>query len=680
MAKKKKQSQVRNIGIIAHIDAGKTTVTERFLYYTGKTHRIGNIDHGNTVTDWMKQEKERGITITAAVADCPWKEYDIHLIDTPGHIDFTIEVERSLRVLDGAIVVLDAVEGVEPQTETVWNQANRYNVPRMIFINKMDRMGADFDASIDSLVEQLQAKPLPLQYPWGVESDYVGVFDLLEGKAYKWNDESLGAEFEECPIPEDMVDQVAMGRENIIETLSDFDDELAEKFLMEEEITTEELHQAIRKNTIEGNINPVFCGSALRNKGIQPLLDAVGLYLPSPGDLPPAKGTHPETEEEELRHPTKKDPACALVFKIMLDEGRRLAYFRVYSGTLKEGDSVWNPVRNKFDRIARLFVMHGGKKQRVQEISAGFLGAARGLKESMTGDTLCDKAHPILLEEIQSMEPVIMIAIEPESNSDKDDLEKALKKLSEEDPTFRAREDEDTGQIVISGMGELHLDVLATRLLDEFKLNVRKGNPQVIYRETIKKETTVKHTFEREHEDIHLFAGLTITVAPRPSGTGVAFHSQLPEEKEVSERWLANVEQALLDSCEGGGPVGGYPLIDMDITLTDFEEVDGQSNDTAWKIASAQALHKAVQDASPVLLEPLMMAEVVVQDEYMGEIIGDLNARHAEIQSIDHRNNKAVVKALVSLRQMFGYTNQLRSMSQGRGIYTMSFERFGYIN
>lgn len=682
MSKAFKQEKLRNIGIIAHVDAGKTTVTERFLFYTGKTHKLGNVDDGNTVTDWMELEQEKGITITAAVADCPWGDYDIHIIDTPGHVDFTIEVERSLRVLDGAVVILDAVEGVEPQTETVWRQADNYKVPRIAFANKMDRMGADFENTLDSIRKQLEGNPLPIQIPWGAEHDFVGVFDIIEEKGLYWNGEELGASFEEREIPDEYKDAVEAAREALLEGLSDFDDDIAMRYLEGEEIPADELREVIRRLTIENKIIPVLCGSALRNKGVQPLLDAVGLYLPSPLDLPPVQGINPKTEEEELRHSSKKDPMCALVFKIMLDsEKRRLAYFRVYSGTLRAKDPIFNATRDCDDKIARLFIMHGGKKQRVDEIPAGFLGAARGLKNCVTGDTICLKDSPILLERIRSMEPVMMLAVEPESSRDKDELEGALAKLADEDPTFNAREDKDTGQIILAGMGELHLEILAQRLQREFKVNVRIGSPQVVYRETITKKAEATFVFERSMEELQMYAKLKVAVEPRERSEGIQVDIQIPEEKQelFSPAWEETIREALQETAEGG-VLSGYPLEDVRISVVDFEAREGQSSAPAWKAAAAQALHEAIRNAGPAQLEPLMSVEVVSPDNYTGEIIGDLNSRRAEIQAIDHRGGKSVIKALAALREMFGYSKTLRSISQGRGIFTMQFETYGTVS
>lgn len=672
-----KQEKIRNIGIIAHVDAGKTTTTERFLYYTGRTHKLGDVDEGNTVTDWMAQEQQRGITITAAVADCPWKDYVIHLIDTPGHVDFTIEVERSLRVLDGAVVVLDAVEGVEAQTETVWRQANHYGVPRIVFINKMDRMGADFDRSVETIVDQLEGNPVPIQIPWGAEHEFSGCFDLIENKGLFWSGEELGAIYEEKEIPDEYADAVAAARENLFEALSDHDDEIAERYLEGEDISPDELRAVVRKLTIENKIIPVLCGTALRNKGVQPLLDTVCWCLPSPMDLPPVKGIHPETGGDEERHSNDKDPLCMLVFKVMMDEGRRLTYFRVYSGQINVKDNVWNATRGQPDRVARLFVMQGGKKQRTDTIGAGFLGAARGLKDSMTGDTLCDKDSPILLEQIQLMEPVIVVAVEPESSKDKDDLDKALVKLAEEDPTFRHREDEDTGQILLSGMGELHLDVLCTRLKDEFNTKIRVGQPQVVYREAIRQASTASMVLDRELDDFHLFAGIDIAVAPRDRDEGNRVRFELPAEPEHPSGWLDAIEESLYDTLNGGGSTG-YPLVDIDVTVKSLKTSDdGQSNEAAWRAVSAQALQKAIEGAKPKKLEPMMLINVVSPNDYTGEIIGDLNSRQAEIRSIEPRTNKTEINAVVALKQMFGYSVQLRSMSQGRGIFSMQFHTFG---
>ncbi len=675
--------KIRNIGIIAHIDAGKTTTTERFLYYTGKTYKIGNVDDGNTVTDWMEQEQQRGITITAAIADCPWKGHLINLIDTPGHVDFTIEVERSLRVLDGAVVVLDAVEGVEAQTETVWNQAERYKVPRIVFINKMDRMGADFDRAVETLVSDLGANPLPVQRPWGAESEFVGVFDLIENCGIYWSGEELGAVFERKEIPDEYSDEVEAAREQMLEKLADFDDKIAEKYLEGEELSPEEIRNTIRRLTIDGKIVPVLCGSALRNRGIQPLLDAIVFYLPSPIDLPPIRGENPETGEEVLCYPDENEPLCAYVFKVMMDEGRRLTYLRVYSGVLRVKDSVWNATRGKEDRIARLFAMEGGKKHRIEELRAGFLGAARGLKISKTGDTLCSKERPVVLEPIRTLEPVMVVAVEPESNKDREELDSALQKLSDEDPTFSYREDEDTGQILLSGMGELHLEVLCTRLQDEFKTNIRVGKPQVVYRETVRKPASAKAIFEREVEGTKLFAGVELKVSPLPrdSGNKITFELQpkSPEEPEVSPEIIELLRSSIEENLDTGIS-SGYPVIDTQIDVVDVITSDqGEASPLAWKAALSQALHQAFQEAGILLLQPLMEIVVSTPNDYTGDVIGDLNARRAEIRSIEARGEKSEITAIVPLKEMFGYSTRLRNITQGRGIFTMKFHSFGNI-
>ncbi len=678
------QDQIRNIGIIAHIDAGKTTTTERFLYYTGKTYKIGNVDDGNTVTDWMEQEQQRGITITAAVADCPWKGYLINLIDTPGHVDFTIEVERSLRVLDGAVVILDAVEGVEAQTETVWNQADRYRVPRIVFVNKMDRMGADFQRSVSTLISDLGANPLPIQLPWGAENEFVGVFDLIENCGIYWTGEEQGAVFEVREIPPEYSEKVQAAREEMLEKLADFDDALAEKYLEGAEISPEELRATIRKLTIDGKVVPVLCGSALKNKGIQPLLDAIVYYLPSPADLPPIRGHHPQTGEEILRYPDDEEPLCAYVFKVMMDEGRRLTYFRVYSGVLRVKDTVWNATRGEFDRVARLFKMEGGKKHRTDEIHAGFLGAARGLKNSKTGDTLCTKEQPIVLEPIKALEPVMVVAVEPETSKDREELENSLKKLSDEDPTFSFREDEDTGQILLSGMGELHLEVLCTRLKDDFKTNIRVGKPQVVYRETVKGEATAEAVFNREVDGSKVYAAITLRVSPLPRDTGNQISFELPEPSDGeadSEQLPAEifeiVEASIRENLETGIS-SGYPVIDTKVEVLDLKtSPEADAPPIAWKAAVFQALQKAFQEAGAVLLEPLMEIAVSTPNDYTGDVIGDLNARHAEIRSIEPKGEKSEIIAIVPLKQMFGYSTRLRNLTQGRGIFTMKFHSFG---
>ena len=683
MAKSKKtnkQEKVRNIGIIAHIDAGKTTLTERILYYTGKTHRIGEVHEGTTTTDYMDDERERGITITSAVVDCPWNGYDIHLIDTPGHVDFTIEVERSLRVLDSVVVVLNAVDGVEPQTETVWRQAEKYRVPRMVFVNKMDRMGASFERSVQTTVDLLDANPLPLQMPWGVESDHIGVIDLIEMRGIHWSDEEEGAVFEIAEIPAELADEALEAREAMLESLSDVDDEIAEKYLEGEDITPDDLRKAIRQQTLLGSIVPVFCGSALKNKGVQPLLDAVGDFLPSPADLKMVEGTHPETHEPLTRELNNKEPLSALVFKVMMDEGRRLAYFRVYSGTMKMKEPIFNPRAEKEDRAARLFMMHGGKKVRVDEIPAGFIGAARGLKLSVTGDTLCDPEHPILLEEIESMEPVIMIAVELESSKDRKDLDTALDKLADEDPTFRWREDEDTGQILLSGMGELHLDIIKSRLLKEFKLPVRVGNPQVMYRETIRDTATEDYIFERELETMSMYARVKVVVEPLEEGSEeVIVIDEIPEDSPIKSGDRAVMIEAVEDICAGGASAG-YPVIGVKARLLEVgTHPEIESNQTAWRAAASQAVRIALQNANTALIEPLMRVEVVVPDEFTGEVLGDLQSRHTVIQSIDSRNQKSVIIVTAALKEMFGYATDLRSRTQGRGSFTMRFDRFGLL-
>lgn len=674
-----RQEQIRNIGIIAHVDAGKTTTTERFLYYTGKTHRLGDVDEGNTVTDWMPQEQRRGITITAAVADCPWKDNVIHLIDTPGHVDFTIEVERSLRVLDGAVVVLDAVEGVEAQTETVWRQANRYHVPRIVFINKMDRMGADFERSVQTIKTQLDGNPVVIQIPWGSESDFCGCFDLVEEKALFWSGEELGAVYQEKPIPSEYQEAVQKAREALLEALSDHDDAIAEKYLEGQEISIEEIRQTLRKLTIHNTIIPVLCGSALRNKGIQPLLDAVCSYLPSPLDVPPFQGTHPETGEVVVRKSDNKEPLCMLVFKIMTDdEGRRLTYFRIYSGVLRLKDNLWNATRKKYDKMARLFEVQGGKKHRIEEMGAGFLGAARGLKDSVTGDTLCDPEHPILLEPIQTMEPVIVVAVEPESNKDKDDLDAALRKLTDEDPTFRYREDADTGQILLSGMGELHLDVLCTRLVEEFNTKIRVGQPQVVYREAISQPASTHVVFDRDLDNIHLYAEIELRVAPRERELGNVVQFQFPENHpDMPNLWKEAVLSSAHNVLDGGG-ASGYPVVDIEVTITGMKHSpEYQTNEACWRAVTSQAVQKAISEAKPKLLEPLMEVNVMVPNDYSGEVIGDINSRQADIRSIESRGTKTEIVAIVALRQMFGYSIHLRSMSQGRGVFTMQFHSYG---
>ena len=667
--------RIRNIGIMAHIDAGKTTTTERILYYTGRTHKIGEVHEGTATMDWMEQEKERGITITAAATTCFWRNHRINIIDTPGHVDFTVEVERSLRVLDGAITVLCAVGGVEPQTETVWRQADKYRVPRIVFVNKMDRVGADFFGAVDMIEERLGAKPLVVQLPIGAEADFVGVVDLIDMKAIVWEEETLGAKYHYEEIPEDLKDLAEEYREKLIETLADVDEAIMEKYLEGGEITSDEIKAAIRKGTINLDFFPVLCGSAFKNKGVQPLLDAVVDYLPSPVDLPPVKGVNPETGEEEVRYPSEDEPFCALAFKVMVDPFvGQLVYFRVYSGSMKTGDSVLNTRRGKKERIGRLLRMHANKREEITEVRAGDIAAAVGLKDVITGDTICDIKHPIVLESMEFPEPVISVAIEPKTKADQDKLGNALSKLAQEDPSFRVRFDEETGQTLISGMGELHLEIIVDRLRREFKVDANVGKPQVAYRETIKKPAKAEGKYIKQTGGRGQYGHVVIEIEPLEPGSGFVFEDHIVGGV-IPKEYIPAVEKGIREAMETG-VLAGYPMVDVKVKLVDgsYHEVD--SSDMAFKIAGSMAFKEAASKAHPVLLEPIMKVEVIVPEEYMGEVIGDLNARRGKIQSISERKNAKVIDALVPLAEMFGYATTLRSLTQGRGTFTMQFSHY----
>ncbi|NWF55116.1 MAG: elongation factor G [Syntrophaceae bacterium] len=675
-APKGRLSRIRNIGIMAHIDAGKTTVTERILYYSGRSHKMGEVHDGEATMDWMRQEQERGITITSAVTTFPWRGHEIHLIDTPGHVDFTIEVERSLRVLDGAIAVFDAVNGVEPQSETVWHQADKYHVPRLTFINKMDRVGADFLGSVESMKEKLGAHPVLIQLPLGAEDRFQGVIDLIKMKAVAWDEETLGATFREVDIPADFAVDAGKYRERLLETLAEKSDPLMEKYLAGEEVGPEEIHRVLREATIKFNMVPVLCGAALRNKGIQPLLDAVVNYLPSPLDVPPVQGFNPKTGEPERRNSSDQEPFAALAFKIMTDEGRKLTYLRVYSGVLKAEQEVYNSTKGKRERVARLFRMHANKKERIPEVRAGDIIGAAGLKETATGDTLCAEAHPITLERIDFYEPVTSVAIEPKSRQDQEKLDFFLQKLGEEDPTFRVKFDEDTGQTVISGMGELHLDVVVRRLMEDFNVSVNVGKPQVVYRETITEVAEGEGKFEREIEGVRNFGHVRLRLEPRPRGSGLEFIGDA-SDGNVPAEFIPSIETGVKEST-GNGPLAGYPVVDLKVTLLGGSFQEGSSSPLAYQIAGAMAFRNGCQKAQPVLLEPIMRTEVVVPEEFVGEVIGDLGARKARIEQVQAKGKVSLIEAFVPLKGMFGYSTDLRSLTQGRGNFTMQFHRFDW--
>ncbi len=668
-------SRTRNIGIMAHIDAGKTTTTERILYYTGVSHKIGEVHEGAATMDWMEQERERGITITSAATTCAWKDNRINIIDTPGHVDFTIEVERSLRVLDGAVAVFDSVQGVEPQSETVWRQADKYQVPRITFMNKMDRVGADFFASVQSLIDRLGANPVPVQLPLGKEDGFRGVIDLLTMKTLVFDDESLGAAFVTEDIPEEYLELATNYREKLLEAVVEFDEMAMERYLDGQVLEIEEIKRAIRLGTISLKVTPVFCGSAFKNKGVQPLLDGVVDYLPSPVDLPPVQGIDPRTEEPITRSPSESEPFAALAFKIMSDPfSGQLTYFRVYSGKLHAGSYVYNVAKEKKERIGRLLKMHANKREEIGEVSAGDIAAAVGLKDTRTGDTLCEEKHPILLEVINFPEPVISLAVEPKTKQDLDKLGYSLEKLAQEDPSFRIKSDEETGQTIISGMGELHLEIIVDRLLREFKVQANVGKPQVAYRETIRGRAQAEGKYIKQTGGRGQYGHVFLRVEPAESGTGLEFVNKIVGGA-VPREYIVPVEKGVKERMESG-ILAGYPLRDLRVTLFDgsFHEVD--SSEMAFKIAASMALVSACQKADLVLLEPVMKVEVLVPQEFMGDVIGDLNGRRGKIHGMKARGGSQVVDAAVPLSEMFGYSTDLRSKTQGRATYSMEFQSY----
>ena len=670
----------RNIGIIAHIDAGKTTTTERILFYTGKTHRIGSVDDGTTVTDWMVQERERGITIVSAAVSAEWKGYQINLIDTPGHIDFTAEVQRSLRVLDGGVVVFDAVQGVEPQSETVWRQADRYSVPRICFVNKMDRVGASFGLTIESIRKRLGANPIALHLPVGSEAAFKGVVDLLTQKVILWEDD-LGKEPHEIEIPAELQAAAAEARHHLVEQIAETDDDLTLKYLEGEEISITELKIALRKAVLAGQATPVLCGSSLRNKGVQLVLDAVIDYLPSPADIPAIKANKPGSMIEVERQADDSAPMCALVFKIVTDPYvGRLAYIRVYSGKITNASMVYNSTKDRRERIGRLIRMYADRREDITEVLAGDIGAVLGLKESFTGDTLCEAANPVLLENISFPEPVISVAIEPKTTVDQDKMGEALRKLAEEDPTFRVRADEETGQTIISGMGELHLDIIVDRMVREFRVSARVGRPQVAYRESITRPVEkVDFRYIKQTGGRGQYGHVTFEMEPGEPGSGVIFENAIIGGV-IPKEYIPAIEKGVREAAEAG-VIAGYPVVDVTVRLYDgsFHEVD--SNEMAFKMAASMAFKEGVQRAGPILQEPIMKVEVVVTEEYLGEIIGQLNARRGEIQGIDIRTGGAqAVQSMVPLAEMFGYATNLRSATQGRGSFTMEFDHYAQVS
>lgn len=680
MARQHPIERYRNIGIIAHIDAGKTTTTERILYYTGKTHRIGSVDDGTTVTDWMEQERERGITIVSAAVSAVWKNHQINIIDTPGHIDFTAEVQRSLRVLDGGIVIFDAVQGVEPQSETVWRQADRYHVPRICFINKMDRVGASYERTIEMVKERLGANPIPVQYPIGSEADFQGVVDLFTNQAIYW-DEGLGDEPRVTETPPDLTPAVSEMRDRMIEKIAEVDDELTLKYLEGEEITVDELKAALRKAVIANIATPVYCGSSLRNKAVQPLLDAIVDYLPSPLEVPPVRGYIPDKDKEVERPPDDDAPLSALVFKIVTDPYvGRLAYIRVYSGKIKQGTMVYNSTKGKKERIGRLLRMYADRREDVDEVLAGDIGATLGLKNSFTGDTLCEASNPILLEAISFPEPVISVAIEPKTTADQDKMSEALQKLSEEDPTFHVRTDQDTGQTIISGMGELHLEVLVDRMLREFRVQARVGRPQVAYRESITKPVErAEYRYVKQTGGRGQYGHVVLELEPGEIGSGIQFENDI-YGGAIPKEYFNAIQKGIFESAEAG-VLAGYPVVDVNVRLYDgsFHEVD--SSEIAFKMAASLAFKEGIQKGKPVLLEPIMRVEVVLPEEYLGDTMGQLTARRGEIIGTEMRpGNSQAVRAMVPLAEMFGYATDLRSGTQGRGAFTMEFDHYAQVS
>jgi elongation factor G len=668
---------IRNIGIIAHIDAGKTTLTERILYYTGRTHKMGEVHNGAAVMDWMPEEQERGITITAAVTTCQWKGCVVNIIDTPGHVDFTIEVERSLRVLDGAIGVFDAVSGVEPQSETVWHQADKYRVPKLAFINKMDRMGANFGAAVKSLQERLGAHPLVLTIPWGEEDRFQGVIDVVNLKAIRWQEETLGVVFQELEIPADYRERTEEAREALIEAVAEVDDEVMEVYLAEQPLTAEAIKAGIQRATLALKGVPTYCGSALRNKGIQPLLDGIKDFLPNPAQVPPVTGQNPRTGETETRPPRDDAPLAALAFKIMVDQSQRLTYVRIYSGTLKFGQEVYNSIKQTTEKVARILRMHANKREPLEEAHAGAIVALLGLKATTTGDTLCSRQHAIVLEPISAYVPVISLAIEPMTRDDQERLGPALERVCEEDPSLKIHTDEDTGQTLLSGMGELHLEVIIHRLEREFHAHVRAGRPQVVYRETIAQSIEETGGFDRELAGKHHFGEVKLSLSPRPRGSGNSFVSLLPEGHHA-QGFVPMIEQAVSEALEGGA-VYGHPAVDIAVALTDATVKEGQASEMAFRVAAMTAVKQGLHQGQPQLLQPIMKVEIIAPEEFTGEVMGDFASRKGKVEHLLAKGPVRFISGLAPLSEMFGYATALRSLTQGRGTFTLQFDHHGYV-
>jgi len=674
MADAKRLKSYRNIGIIAHIDAGKTTVTERILFYTGRSHRMGEVHDGTAVMDWMEQEQERGITITSAVTTCLWRDHEIHLIDTPGHVDFTIEVERSLRVLDGAIAVFSGVDGVEPQSETVWHQADRYHVPKIAFVNKMDRIGADFAATVRQIEEKFRTIPLAVQLPLGVESDHRGIIDLLSMRQITWLDETLGAQFVIGDIDPAYLSEATEARDHLVAKVSEYDDALMERYLEGDEIAGQDLIPVIRALTLDLRAVPVLCGSALKNKGIQPLLDAIVDFLPSPMDVPPVEGTHPQTHAVERRSSSDREPLAALAFKIVMDQGRKLTYARIYSGTLQVGADLLNASKGAREKVSRIFQMHANKRDRVEKSGPGEIVGLMGLKTATTGDSLCDPAHPILLEPVGVYEPVISISVEAQTRGDQEKMLDGLSKLSEEDPTFRFHENADTGQIIISGMGELHLEIVLSRLERDFNIKVSAGKPQVVYRETITQKAEESAIFDREIGGSRHYAMVRLSVSPRDRGAGNSVQTAVGDES-IPENFFPALQLGIEDA-QSSGTVAGYPVVDAGAIVTGGIFQEGVSSELAFRVAASMAFRNAFEKAAPVLLEPYMSVEVLAPEEFLGEVLGDINMRKGRVENITARKVIQVVTAVVPLSRMFGYSTALRSSTQGRATFTMHFSHY----
>ena len=675
MARTTSLDQYRNIGIMAHIDAGKTTTTERILYYTGKSYKLGEVHDGNATMDWMEQEQERGITITSAATTCFWRDHRINIIDTPGHVDFTIEVERSLRVLDGTVAIFDSVAGVEPQSETVWRQADKYGVPRICFVNKMDRVGADFFRCVEMLIDRLGANPVVMQLPIGAEENFTGLVDLVTMKAIIWKEETLGAEFEEADIPDDLAEEAALHREKMIETALEQDDTALEAYLEGTEPDVETLRKCLRSGTISGDFIPVFLGSAFKNKGVQPLLDAVVDYLPSPIDVAAIKGTKANSDEVIERRSADDEPFAALAFKIMNDSFvGSLTFIRVYSGVVESGQRIMNTVKDKRERVGRMLLMHSNTREDVNEARAGDIIALAGLKDTTTGDTLCDANNLVVLERMDFPNPVIEIAVEPKTQSDQEKMSTALHRLAAEDPSFRVSSDPESGQTIIKGMGELHLEIIVDRMLREFKVDANIGPPQVAYRETISREAVVDYTHKKQTGGAGQFARLKIKIEPLPSGSGYVFEDKV-RGGNIPKDYIPGVKKGF-EGAMSAGIMSGFPVTDMKVTLVDGAHHDVDSSVMAFEIASRAAFREAAAMAKPQLLEPMMRVEVVTPDKYLGDIIGDLNSRRGNVGGMEQRGNARVINALVPLAAMFGYVNTLRSMSQGRAQFTMHFDQY----